>query len=216
MTLTQFRRAASVTDALAAQWYQPLQDAMARFDINTPKRQAAFIAQVAHESGGFTCATESLYYKDPVRIAQIFKTGFDLDYNGKVDPAEVEFARGYVRNSVKLANRAYANRNGNGNESSGDGYRYRGRGPMQTTGKGNYKATGDGIGVDLVANPDLLNDPKIGALAAAWYWKTNGCNALADADKFSAITVAINGKAMLGQTDRLARWKQAKSVLLTA
>lgn len=214
MNLSELRRAASTTAAIAQEWYEPLQNAMRLFEINTPKRQAAFIAQMAHESGGFTCLSESLYYKDPVRIAQIFKTGFDLNHNGKVDPAEIEFAKGYTRNSVKLANRAYANRNGNGNESSGDGYRYRGRGPLQTTGKGNYEKTGKGIGVDLVANPDLLKDPKYGALAAAWYWKVNGCNELADAGRFSDITVAINGKAMQGQTDRLARWKVAKEVLL--
>lgn len=216
MTLNEFRRAASVTDAIAQQWFDPLQGAMKRYDINTPKRQAAFIAQMAHESLGFTCVSESLYYKDPVRIAQIFKTGFDLNHNGKVDPAEVEFAKGYVRNSVKLANRAYANRNGNGDEASGDGYRYRGRGPLQNTGKGNYQKTGDAIGVDLVADPDKLADPKVGALAAAEYWHRTGCNELADKDDFSGITVAINGKAMQGQADRLARWKQAKSVLLAA
>lgn len=199
---------------VARLWYDPLVTAMARFDINTPKRQAAFLAQIAHESGNFACMSESLYYKDPVRIAQIFKTGFDLNQNGKVDAAEIEFAKGYVRNSVKLANRAYANRLGNGNEASGDGYRFRGRGPMQTTGRKGYLTTGEGIGIDLVSDPDKLKDPKVGALAAAWYWQSNGCNELADIGDMAGITRRINGKAMLGQADRLARWKQAKSVLL--
>lgn len=214
MTQDQFRRATGITDALAQQWYLPITEAMQRFQINTPKRQAAFLAQIGHESGGFTCVSESLYYKDPERIAQIFKSGFDLNKNGKVDPAEVEFAKGYVRNSVKLANRAYANRLGNGNEASGDGYKFRGRGPMQTTGRRNYELTGQGIGVDLITDPDKLADPKVGALAAGWYWSINGCNALADTDQFTAITVQINGPAKLGQADRFARWKQAKSVLL--
>lgn len=35
----------------AEKFCQPLNDAMAEFDINTPARQAAFLAQVAHESG---------------------------------------------------------------------------------------------------------------------------------------------------------------------
>lgn len=214
MTQDQFRRATGITDALAQQWYQPITEAMQRFQINTPKRQAAFLAQIGHESGGFTCVSESLYYKDPERIARIFKYGFDLNKNGKVDPAEVEFAKGYVRNSVKLANRAYANRLGNGSEASGDGYKFRGRGPMQTTGRRNYELTGQGIGVDLVTDPDRLADPKVGALAAGWYWSVNGCNALADKDQFTAITVQINGPAKLGQDDRVARWKLAKSVLL--
>ena len=214
MTLDQFRRATCITDAVAKVWYEPLLAAMAKYEINTPKRQAAFLAQIAHESGNFECVSEGLYYKDPVRIAQIFKSGFDLNKNGQVDQAEVEFAKGYVRNSVKLANRAYANRLGNGDEASGDGYKYRGRGPMQTTGKKGYQTTGDGIGINLVADPDRLKDPTVGALAAAWYWKANGCNELADIGDMAGITRKVNGPALLGQADRLARWKQAKSVLL--
>lgn len=214
MTLDQFRRAAGISTDTAKVWYDPITAAMQRFDINTPKRQAAFLAQIAHESGSFECVSESLYYKDPVRIAQIFKSGFDLNQNAKVDPEEIEFAKGYVRNSIKLANRAYANREGNGDEASGDGYKYRGRGPMQTTFKNNYRKTGDGIGIDLVSDPDKLKDPVVGAQAAAWYWKANGCNELADIGDMVGITRAINGRAMLGQADRLARWKQAKSVLL--
>lgn len=215
MTKNELRRAMGITDVLAETWYIPLSRAMDKYEINTPKRQAAFLAQIGHESEGLTCQSESLYYTDPARIAAIFKTGFDLNKNGKVDPHEVEFAKGYVRNSQKLANRAYANRLGNGDEASGDGYRYRGRGPMQTTGKENYKKTGDRIGIDLVANPDKLTDPTISALAAASYWYEAGCNSMADKDLFSQTTVAINGKAMLGQADRLARWKLAKSVLLS-
>ena len=39
-------------------FYQPLVDTMEKFQINTPKRQAAFIAQLAHESGSFKYVKE--------------------------------------------------------------------------------------------------------------------------------------------------------------
>jgi putative chitinase len=186
---------------------------MAEFGIDFRKQGAMFLAQLGHESAGFTCPVESLYYTDPVRVAQIFKTGFDLNKNGKVDAAEIEFAKGYTRNSIKLANRAYANRMGNGDEASGDGYKFRGRGPMGTTGAENYLRTGKGIGVDLIADPDRLKDPVIGSRAAAWFWKDRGLNAYADSDQITRATEIING-ARTGLDDRKARWALAKSVLL--
>ena len=104
-----------------------LNRAMARYDIRSPVRQAAFIAQVGHESGQLKGLSESLYYKDPERVAQLFKYGFDLNHNGRVDPAEIEDTKGYLRNTEKMANRVYGGRMGNGPEASGDGYRYRAR-----------------------------------------------------------------------------------------
>jgi len=47
-----------------------------------------------------------------------------------------------------------------GNTSSDDGYKYRGRGLIQVTGKDNYKKLGESLGVDLVANPELLDTDK--------------------------------------------------------
>ena len=214
MNLQQFQKATGAGNDDAQLWFTPMQQAMEKYGINTPKRQAAFLAQIGHESGSLTCVAESLYYKDPVRIAQIFKTGFDLNKNGQVDPAEIEFAKGYVRNSEKLANRAYANRLGNGDEASGDGFRYRGRGPLQTTGKDAYVEATQVTGIDLVSNPDKLKDPVSGALVAAALWKAMGCNVLADIGDMVTITRRVNGAAMLGQADRLARWDAAKKALL--
>lgn len=183
-------------------YLDPLNKQMADAKIDTPQRVAHFLAQLAHESGDFTRVVESLYYTDPVRIAQIFKSGFDLNKNQKVDPAEVEFAKGYVRNSQKLANRAYANRNGNGPEASGDGYNYRGRGLVQLTGKANYIACGKGIGQNLLDYPDLLAQPHYAVSAACWYWNELKLSAPADAGDIRAVTRGINGAAMLGLEDR--------------
>lgn len=184
-----------------AQYLAPLNAAMHRFQINTPPRVAMFLAQIAHESADFTSVSESLYYSDPKRVAEIFRSGFDLNKNGAVDAAEIEFAKGYTRNSEKLANRAYANRYGNGDEASGDGYRYRGAGLKQLTFKANHQEFGDSIGLALHQVPDYLRKPEGAALSAAWFWSTRGLNALADAGKYVQITTVING----GQTGAPSR-----------
>jgi putative chitinase len=189
-----------------------LNRAMARFDITSPVRQAAFIAQLGHESAQLTKLSESLYYKDPERVAQLFKYGFDLNQNGRVDPAEVEFAKGYVRNSEKLANRVYGGRYGNGPEASGDGYRYRARGAIGITFRDNYRLCGKALGLPLVERPELLEQPEYAALSAAWFWWDRGLNELADAGLFDRITRVING-GNNGEADRRTLWAVAKEVL---
>jgi putative chitinase len=185
---------------------------MARFDITSPVRVSAFLAQVGHESAHLTKLSESLYYKDPERVAQMFKYGFDLNHNGRVDPAEVEFAKGYLRNSEKLANRVYGGRYGNGPEASGDGYRYRARGLIGVTFSDNYRLCGKALGLPLLEQPELLERPEYAALSAAWFWWDRGLNELADAGQFEAITRKINGGGN-GRAERLALWETAKGVL---
>jgi putative chitinase len=197
---------------VAGVFVSALNQAMARFDITSPVRQAAFLAQVGHESGQLMALSESLYYKDAERVAQLFKYGFDLNRNGVVDPAEVEDAKGYLRNSEKMANRVYAGRNGNGPESSGDGYRYRARGGIGITGRDTYRLCGKALGLPLLEQPELLERPEYAALSAAWYWWDRGLNELADAGLFDRITRVINGGTN-GQADRRALWATAKVVL---
>lgn len=189
-----------------------LNRAMARFDIGSPVRQAAFLAQVGHESAQLTKLSESLYYKDPVRVAQLFKYGFDLNRNGRVEPSEVADAEAYLRNSQKLGNRVYADRMGNGPEASGDGYRYRARGLIGITGRDMYRLCGQALGLPLVEQPELLEQPQHAALSAAWYWWDRGLNELADAGLFDRITRVING-GNNGEADRRALWAVAKGVL---
>lgn len=212
ITPEQLRRAARLTSANMLRWHAPVIAAMAEFGIDTPKRQAAFLAQVGHESTSFTVLSESLYYRDPRRIATIFRTGFDLDGDRVVDPEEIEFARGYVCKPEKLANRAYANRGGNGPESSGDGWRYRGRGLIQTTFKNAYRAAGNALGLDLLGNPDLLVQPLPAARSAGFFWFSNNLNSYADKGDFKGLTRHINS-GMLGMDDRLARLKDAEAAL---
>ena len=187
--------AATVTDAVI----DALDAGMRRFEITTPARIAAFAAQLAHESGQLQRWTENLSYRWQ-RLRQVFPKYF---------PSDAE-ARPFDRKPERIANRVYASRMGNGPEASGDGWRYRGRGPIQLTGKDNYRACGQGIGVDLVEDPDRLATPEPGCLAAAWFWARNGLNALADAGDFVTITRRING-GLNGLAERREFWERAKA-----
>ena len=106
----------------------------------------------------------------------------------------------------------YEGRKDLGNTFPGDGLRYRGRGLIQITGRANYAACGEALGLDLINHPELLEQPQYACLSAAWFWATNGLNTLADADKFEAITRRING-GLNGQADRQALYDKALKVL---
>lgn len=188
---------------VAGQFELPLDAAMTAFTINTSKRAAAFLAQAAHESIGFTRLQENLSYSTPERLMEVFKGRF----TGLADAAQ------YLRQPEKLANRVYANRLGNGDTSSGDGWRFRGRGLFQLTGRANYMAAGDGLGTDYKANPDLVAEPPDAAFTAAWYWAVGNLNAMADVGQIDVITRRINGPAMLGADERRALYQRFLQVL---
>ncbi|MFJ3487161.1 glycoside hydrolase family 19 protein [Pseudomonas sp. NPDC090202] len=195
VTLAQLR-ALCCTDKgrqACGQYLAPLNAAMQRYQINTRDRVTMFLAQIAHESADFTRVSENLNYTDPRAVVQLFRSGFDLNHNGQADPAEIEFAKGYIRNPQKLANRAYANRFGNGDEASGDGWRYRGAGLKQLTFKANHDEFARVVGMPLASVPDFLRTPEGAALSAAWFWSSRRLNTLADGSKFAEITQVING-----------------------
>ena len=190
-------------------WVAPLNEAMGRFDITSGDRMAAFLAQIAHESGEFNTLTENLNYS-AARLQQVWPRRFPT----------AEKAGEYERNPEKLANYVYANRLGNGDTPTGDGWRFRGRGLIQITGRGNYRTAGQGIGLDLEASPGLLEQPPGAALSAAHYWRSRGLNELADDrnddnddEDFVTISVLING-GRAGLTQRRMFWERAKGVLL--
>jgi putative chitinase len=165
----------------AEKWVEPINAAMERFEINTPERVAGFLAQCAHESAHFARTTENLNYSaDGLR--RVFPKYFrDVDAND------------YHRQPEKIANRVYSSRMGNGDEDSGDGWRYRGRGLIQLTGRSNYSALAADIDVDVVEDPDLVAEPELAALSAAWFWWKNGLNKFADAQDIVGMTKRING-----------------------
>lgn len=193
-------------------WCLSLCEEMPKFGIDRVLREAAFIGQTRHETMGFTRFVENLNYSDPERIARIFRRAFDLDGDKVLDANEVEFARRYVRNPVALANRAYAGKYGNRDEASGDGWRYRGRGPIHITFADNYRLYGDLIGHNLLANPDDLLVPRIGARASCAYFQHNDCNAIADTWNKTAITRKIN-PGLAGLNERDALMEETRRVL---
>ena len=148
----------------------PLNRAMNEFEINTPARQRAFLAQVGHESMGLRRTRE--------------------------------FASG----------RAYEGRRDLGNTVSGDGMRFRGRGLLQITGRANYRTMGKALGLNLLRNPELLEEPMNAARSAAQFWKSRGLNELADQGAFSKITRRING-GYRGQADRIKHLRRAERAI---
>lgn len=182
-------------------WLEPLKETFEKYNIDTNKRQAAFIGQCMHESGGFKLLSENLNYSAKALMAT-WPSRF---------PTE-EAANQYARNPEKIANKVYGGRMGNADESSGEGWKYRGRGIKQLTGKENYQRCAEALGVDLVENPDLLLEPKYAALSAGWFWNKHNLNDLADKGDIETMTKRING-GLLGLDARKAAIAKAESVL---
>lgn len=149
---------------------EPLQKTLEKYEINTPKRIACFLAQIAHESG-------SLKYVKELASGEAYEGRKDL-----------------------------------GNIYVGDGVKFKGRGLIQITGRANYQALGKYLGVDLIAKPELLEQPLYAALSAGWFWDKRKLNALADIMNFEKITRLING-GLNGYEDRLKYLEAAKKVL---
>ena len=99
-----------------------------------------------------------------------------------------------------------------GNTVKGDGSKYRGRGLIQITGRANYAACGEALGLGLINQPELLEQPQHAAMSAAWFWSTKGLNTLADRGELVKITRRINGGSN-GMADRQALYTQALKVL---
>jgi putative chitinase len=181
------------------EWLAPLEATFAKYDISTPKRQAAFIGQCQHESANFKTLQENLNYSAE-GLMKTWPSRFPT----------LEIANQYARQPDKIANKVYSGRMGN--TEDGDGAKYIGRGLIQLTGRENYGNCGSGIGVDLLSNPDLLITPEYAALSAGWFWNKKGLNALADAQDYETMTKRING-GLIGLDDRKSKIAKALSVL---
>jgi putative chitinase len=181
-------------------WHHAMEQCLPDYDINTPRRIAAFVAQCAHESGGFRFLTENLNY----RAESLVKT-WPRYFNASNSSS-------YARNPQRIANRAYANRMGNGDEASGDGWRFCGRGLIQLTGRSNYQAFADSIETDINDIPDYLATFEGAVQSACWFWETNNLNKWADLGDIVTLTKKING-GTLGLDDRMKHYTHALHVL---
>jgi putative chitinase len=185
-------------------WYQDLSQLLPDYDINTPERIAAFLAQCTHESNDFTALKENLNYK-AASLRKMFPTHFETD----------EIANDYASRPNKqeaIANRMYANRMGNGDEASGDGYRYCGRGLIQITGKDNYFWFAASVMVTAPEASEYMQTFEGACQSACWFWENNNLNKWADAGDMDKMTHIING-GTIGIEDRKARYAKILRIL---
>jgi putative chitinase len=184
-------------------WYSVLSQLFPDYEINTPQRMAAFIAQCAHESGSFMVLEENLNYK-PASLRKLF---------GKYFPTD-ELATAYCSMPNKqqaIANRIYANRMGNGDEHSGDGFRYKGRGLIQLTGKDNYTFFAGSLEISVEEASEYMHTFEGAAQSACWFWETNNLNQYADSGDILTMTKRING-GTIGLEDRIKHYEHALHV----
>ena len=180
----------------------PLHEVAEYYDMYVNmNRAAAFVAQTAHESGGFNFVKENLNY-GAKGLATTFKKYF---------PTETD-AKPYERQPEKIANRVYANRMGNGNEASGDGYRFCGRGLIQLTGRNNYTKFAADLGISVEDTVAYLETPAGAVSSAGWFWDQNNLNQYCDSNDFVTLTKRING-GTIGLEDRQHHYQLALKLL---
>jgi putative chitinase len=169
------------------------------YQIDTPLRLAAFLAQGALESGELRELSEILYYSTSARLQQVWPSRFPT----------VQSTLPYIKNPAALGNFVYANRMGNGDPASGDGYKYRGRGWFSGTGKDFYQRMSDLTRHDFISSPDDMVIPKYAVLSACQFWASSNLNPLADAENFTQVTKVING-GITGLAARLVYYHKAR------
>lgn len=186
------------------EWYNALVQLLPQYEINTPQRIAAFIAQCAHESANFTTLRENLNYKWQ-SLRKTFPKYFPTD-------AVAQYYASLPNKQEAIANHIYANRMGNGNEASGDGWRYCGRGLIQLTGKENYSWFAASLDIPVEEASEYLQTFEGAVQSACWFWESNELNQLADKGDILSMTKRING-GTLGLEDRKKHYQHALHVL---
>jgi len=180
----------------------PVHEVAEYYDMYTNMNRAAgFVAQIAHESGGFNFVKENLNY-GAAGLMNTFKKYFPNQ----------EIANQYQRQPEKIANRVYANRMGNGDEDSGDGYRFCGRGLIQLTGCSNYTKFASDLGISVEDTVAYLETPAGAVSSAGWFWDQNNLNQYCDSGDFVMLTKRING-GTIGIEDRQEKYKLALQLL---
>lgn len=174
-------------------------DVFAHYGITTPLLVAHVMAQISHECGAGRDIVENLNYTAS-RMMQVWPSRF---------PTRAS-AQPYAGNPRALANKVYNGRMGN-RTGSDDGWNFRGRGGAQTTGREGYQRVAKATGLDVVAQPDLLIDPRFFLFCAVSDFINCGCLPFAKADDVVGVTRRLNGGA-IGLAERkawLGRWQAA-------
>jgi putative chitinase len=175
-------------------------EAFAKHQITTPLLLAHVMAQISHECGAGHDVVENLSYTAQ-RMTEVWPSRFP----------NIASAMPYQKNPRALANKVYNGRMGN-RPGSSDGWTYRGRGGTQTTGRDGYAKLAQVTGLDLINNPDLVNDPKYFMECAVADFIACGCMPYARNDDLRGVAHSLNG-GYVGLDQRaqwLSTWKAAE------
>ena len=200
LTLDQFKQVIP-KNQYVNQWYSALAQLLPQYEINTADRIAAFLAQCAHESGGFVFIKENLNYRW-ASLRKTFPKYFSTD----------TLAQQYEKQPERIANRVYANRMGNGGEESGDGYKFCGRGLIQVTGRDNYSWFAASLQISPEEASEYMETFEGAAQSACWFWESNNLNQWADKQDIVTLTKRING-GTIGLEDRKKHYEHCLHIL---
>lgn len=165
---------------------------------HTRTRLAYFLANIEHETDGFTIKnlTENINYT-PVRAAQIwpsrFRSASDVVRMFGTQPGW----------QLSMFDNVYGNRMGN-RPGTYDGSRYIGRGGPQWTGREGYVELQRRTGLPAVDKPEVAALPAMQPEVCVAFWAWKNLNPLADAGNFSGVVKRWNG-GQIGIEDRRAR-----------
>ena len=159
-----FSGAKTVFPRANADWLRQIELQAPAHGIDAVNEMASFLSQFGHETGGFTRFVENLNYG----AQGLANTWARFSESGSRGGPPNALALSIERQPERIANIVYADRMWN--NLPGDGWRYRGRGP-QLTGKHNYCRASVMVNINLIGNPDLLLDPKIGVKVACAGWQ---------------------------------------------
>lgn len=199
ITQSQFALATKAPPEFASKYWPEASVTMAETGITENRnRLAAFLATIRVESNCLQDVEEGLYYKDPLRLATIFRRVFDVNKNKIIDAADIAAATPYARNPSALSKVLYKG--------------FHGRGLIQITWQDNYLQYGNAVGEDIVNNPDLLLQPKHAVGSACWFFSTKGCFVPADRGNIDGVTRIVN-PAMMHAAERRSAFYEALRVL---
>jgi putative chitinase len=199
-----------------ASLYAPLLDAAVMVDgdpvnsITSRNGVCMLVAQIAHESGGFASITENLNY-----TATALLSVFGSHRITQAEAQRIGRTADHAADQQAIANVVYGGAWGRaklGNTEPGDGWRFRGGGLIQLTGRSNYTAFGDSLGVSAEGAADYVRTSAGAVASALWFWRTRGLINPAYLGDVSTCTRIING-GLNGLQDRLARFQAAKGAV---
>lgn len=185
-----------------------------KFEMNTIRRVAAFVSQMAHEAQLYP-KNESLNYSVEALITKFSRQRISAADAGRLGRKPGESALPVSR-QMAIANLIYGGEWGRknlGNTQPGDGWLMRGGGPLQNTGRSNAEAFAKAMGMTVEQALVFMRTEAGGIMAAAWFWEENDINRLADTPGVEDETRKING-GVNGLTDRKSRFDAMVAAML--